>query len=343
MTAAILDLSFPVAVAVFISASAAIVVAGPRMVRVADALADRTGLGEALMGAIFIGAATSVPDAVATVTPAITGLPDLAVGNALGGVLGQTTFLAVADLFYRSGSLERAAAEVTNLIQGVLLVILLAIVLALLHAPTWDVFGVHPATFTLFVVYGFGMKAVARASDEPMWRPVPTREAPDDPAIAEDRGASRSDLWFRFLVLAAVLGLAGWLLVPAAEQIAASTGISRTAAGTFLTGVSSSLAELVVSVSAVRAGALTLAVGNVFGGNMFDTLLVGVADMAYREGPIYGALTPDHGLISAVAVLITAVTVFGLLRRRRAPVGKVGIESLIVLVLYAVTASIVGV
>ncbi len=339
------DLSLPVAVAVFVAASGAILVAGPRMVSVAETLADRTGLGEALMGAIFIGAATSVPDGMATLIPAIGGLADLAVGNALGGILGQTTFLAIADVFYRSASLERSAAAVTNLIQGTTLIMLLSLLLVLFNTPSWDVFGMHPVSLAPLVVYWFGMRAVAQASYEPMWRPVATPDVPTKSDVPEEErldDESTSRLWISFAVLAGILALCGWLVVPAAEQIAASTGLSRTAAGTFLTGVSSSLAELVVSISAVRAGALALAVGNVFGGNMFDALLVGAADVAYREGPIYAALTPEHSLIAAMAALMTALTVLGLLRRQRAVVAKVGTESVIVLVLYAITASIVG-
>ena len=73
--------SVAVATALLVAAAAAILLAGPAMVRVADRLADVTGLGEALVGAVFVGAATSLPDISATVTPALRGVPDLAVGS----------------------------------------------------------------------------------------------------------------------------------------------------------------------------------------------------------------------------------------------------------------------
>lgn len=315
---------------------------GPQMVRVADRLADVTGLGEAIVGAVFVGAATSLPDLAATVTPAMRGLPDLAVGNALGGVLGQTAFLAVADITYRRANLEHAAASLPNLVQGGLLAVLLATVTALFHAPEVVILGVHPGTLVLLVVYVYGLRLTAEVSDDPMWRAVPTRETREDvPDEPEQGGATLRGLWTRFVAFAAVLALAGWALGRSGETIAAATGLSETAVGVLLTGLSSSLAELVVSISAIRAGALTLAVGNVIGGNTFDTLLVGVADVAYRDGSVYGAVGDEPPLLAAIAVVATGAIVLGLLRRERHGVINIGTESVAVLVLYAFVAFVV--
>lgn len=324
-----------VAVPVFVVAAGVILLAGPRMVRVADRLADVTGLGEAFIGAVFVGAATSLPDLAATATPAVRGVPDLAVGNALGGVLGQSAFLAVADLAYRRANLEHAAASVANLVQGSLLVLLLGAVAALFHSPDVAVLGVHPGTLALVAVYGYGLHVVAEVGERPMWRAVSTVETRADvPAEPARGGSTLRGLWLRFLGLGALLAVVGWLLARAGEGIAVSTGLTETSVGVLLTGLSSSLAELVVSIAAVRAGALTLAVGNVIGGNTFDTLLVGVADVAYRDGSVYAAVGAQQTLLASIGVMITAVLVLGLLRRERHGVANIGTESVVVLVLY---------
>lgn len=323
------------------AAAGAVLVLGPRLVRVADRLADVTGLGEALVGAVFVGAATSLPDLGATVTPAWRGLPDLAVGNALGGVLGQTAFLAVADLVYRRANLEHAAASLPNLVQGTVLVVLLGTVAGLFHAPDVSLWGVHVGTVLLLVVYGYGLRITSETSDAPMWRAVPTTETrqdvPDEPPSG---GRTARGLWVRFTVFAVLLATAGWALGRSGETIAASTGLSETAVGVLLTGLSSSLAELVVSVSAVRAGALTLAVGNVIGGNTFDTLLVGAADIAYRDGSVYPAVGGEQTLLAAIGVVATAVVILGLLRRERHGVGNIGMESAAVLALYGLAVAV---
>lgn len=331
-------LPLPVAVIALAAAAAAILIAGPRMVRLADRLADVTGLGEAFVGAVLVGAATSLPDILATVLPAARGLPDLAVGNALGGILAQTAFLAVADVTYRRANLEHAAASLPNLVQATLLVTLLGGMLMLFAAPPGDVLGIHPGTVVLVAVYAYGLRLVRETSDAPMWRAVKTSETrtdvPDEPE--RDEGAPRL-MWTRFLALLAVLGTAGAVLAVAGESIVAATGLSEAAVGVFLTGVGSSLAELVVSIAAVRAGALTLAVANVIGGNTFDALLVGAADVAYRDGSIYAAVGDEAAVVAAVALVATAVLTLGLLRRERHGLGNIGVESVVVLGLYVLT------
>jgi cation:H+ antiporter len=335
-------LPLPVAVIALVLAAGVIMVAGPRMVRLADRLADVTGLGEAFVGAVFVGAATSLPDILATVLPAARGLPELAVGNALGGVLGQTAFLAVADLTYRRANLEHAAASLPNLVQSTLLMTVLGAVLMLFAAPSVAVFGVSPGTVVLVVIYAYGLRLVRETAEEPMWEAVQTTETRADVADEPAReGGAPPAMWTRFVALLVVLGGAGAVLAVAGESIVATTDLSESAVGVVLTGVGSSLAELVVAIAAVRAGALTLAVANVIGGNTFDTLLVGVADVAYREGSIYAAVGDESALVAAVALVATAVITLGLLRRERHGVGNIGVESVTVLVLYAATILVV--
>ena len=101
-------------IAVFAAAAITICIAGTRLSGIADELADRTGLGEVIAGALFVGATTSLPGAITSVSTAWQGAPDLAVGNAMGSLTAQTAFIAVADLFYRRANLEHSAASVTD-------------------------------------------------------------------------------------------------------------------------------------------------------------------------------------------------------------------------------------
>jgi hypothetical protein len=119
-------------------AGAALVIclAGTRLARLADTLADRTGMGEIIAGALFVGASTSLPGVITSITTAAQNYPGLAIGNALGGLTAQTTFLAVADLGYRKANFEHAAASVTGLTQGTLLVSLLALPLLAMARPS---------------------------------------------------------------------------------------------------------------------------------------------------------------------------------------------------------------
>ena len=73
------------------------------MTRVADRLADVTGLGEAVFGAVLLGGSTSLPGIITSVTTAFEGYAELSISNAIGGIAAQTTFLAIADAVYPKG------------------------------------------------------------------------------------------------------------------------------------------------------------------------------------------------------------------------------------------------
>ena len=98
----------------FLAAAAVIAWFGIRMTKCARDLAHDTGMGEAMMGALFIGASTSLSGITTSITAAAAGYAQLAVSNGLGGIAAQTTFLAIADVVYRRANLEHAAASAEN-------------------------------------------------------------------------------------------------------------------------------------------------------------------------------------------------------------------------------------
>ncbi len=319
---------------VFCACAAVIALAGTRITRVVDQLADRTGIGEAAAGAVLLGASTSLGGSVLSVTAAWNGHAELAVSNALGGIAVQTFFLAVADMVYRRANLEHAAASVPNMMQNGLLICLLALILFAPYLPEFTIFGVHPVTPVLLAVYVYGIYLVRGATESPMWRPSITRDTREDRPDDVTAMPPLFRLWTEFLVLMAILGIAGWTLEPAATTIADRANLTQTVVGVMLTAISTSIPELVTSVAAVRRGALTLAVGGIIGGNAFDTLFTAASDIAYREGSIYHAMPEDSKFWAALTLLMSGVLMMGLIRRERHGIGQIGMESVVIMVLY---------
>lgn len=319
---------------IFAAAGVVILLAGTRLARLADQLADHTGLGEAIAGAVFLGATTSLPGSILSVISAHFGHTDLAVSNALGGIVAQTAFLGLADLTYRRANLEHAAASLTNLSQGALLVLLLAVPLVAYSAAPLTFLGVDAATPVLFAAYAFGLRLSAQARAEPMWRPHDTAETAPDVASA-DAGWRGWRSGLAFAGLAAVAGLAGIALGEVGVELSRKTGLSESAVGTVFTAVTTSLPELVTSIAAVRQGSLTLAVGGIIGGNAFDVLFLAFSDLAYRDGSIYQTLTRGHILLLSLAIVMTAILLLGLLRREKHGIAGIGFESVLILVIYA--------
>ena len=323
------------ALGAFIAAAALIAVAGTFMSALADRLADRTGLGEALVGMLVLAGATSLPDFAATLSAAVDGRASLAMGNVMGSMAVNLAFLGIGDLVYRKANLEHAAASAPNLMQSALLIGLLAIALLASLTPPFDVWGVHPATPMLVLAYLFGIRLVRHAHRAPMWRPQRTAQTIEDRPDEAPRGESLAWLWLRFGALAAVTAAAGWVMMDAAEALVDQTALSESQAGGVLTAVATSTPELVVTIAAVRRGALTLAVANIVGTNCFNTTVIAAADIAYRPGSIYHAIPPGELAWGLVSILMSAVLLLGMLRRETYGVGNIGFESLAILLLYA--------
>ena len=306
--------SLPVGISLFVIAAIVIGLVGTRMCKVADQLADATGWGEAVVGAVFLGGSTSLSGIVTSVTAASGGHAELAVSNAVGGIAAQTAFLAVADMFYRKANLEHAAASIANLIQGTLLMSLLAIPLLASSSPQVSLWGIHPATLFIIAAYLFGLRLVSQAEEKPMWKPRYTEKTElDEPAGITKVNVSLTRLWFEFILYALILALAGYLIAQAGVFIAFKTGLSESLVGGLFTAVSTSLPELVVTVAAVRRGALTLAVGGIIGGNCFDLLLLAFSDIAFRSGSIYAVISQRQVFVISLTILMTGVLLLGLL------------------------------
>ena len=328
-------LSLNLSIVVFGIASLAIVTAGSRLARLSDELADRSGLGEALFGVLLLGCVTSLPDFAATLSAAIAKRPDLAMSNVMGSMAVNLGFLGIADMLYRQANLEHAAASPVNLMLAALLIVLLTLPLLAIATPPLAILGVHPVTPVLVAAYLFGLYLVHHTRAKPMWFPRKTRQTVLDTPDQPQRG-SLSEAWLGFAALAVVTCIAGWVLMEAAKGIADQTGLSDTVVGGILTALATSTPELVTTIAAIRYGALTLGVSNIFGTNCFNVLVVAAADVGYLHGSIYQDVAPVQMIWGLVTILMSAILLLGMLRRQTYGIGRIGFESALILVIYAI-------
>ncbi len=336
--------SLSLSIVVFPLAALVIGVSGFRLVRVLDALADRTGLGEAFLGMTLLGLITSLSGLVLSVSAALDELPELAVSNTVGGIAVQTAFLVLADVGYRRANLEHAAASLPNLVSAATLVMLLGLALAAAFGPENTILDVHPVSLILIAGYLGGLRLMRQVRERPWWHAAPSDETredvPDDDVAAEISSLPRAGA--EILVLAVLTGFAGWALARAGSTLAAETTLSATLVGALFTATVTSLPELVTTIAAVRRGALTLAVGGIVGGNSLDVLALSAADVAYRPGSLYHAIDDAQLLVIAVTIAMTAVLLLGLLARQRRAVLGVGTEGVVIALLYVGMVALVA-
>jgi cation:H+ antiporter len=144
----------------------------------------------------------------------------------------------------------------------------------------------------------------------------------------------------RFLLHAGITAVAGYFIGEASIGLVAATPLSESAVGTVFSAVANSLPELVTAIAAVRIGAVSLAVGDVIGGNAFEVMFLSAADFFY-DGSIYGAMSEENRTTGLIAMLMTAVLLLGMILREKTGFARIGFESSIVLVLYAGSIALV--
>ncbi len=331
--------------AIFAGVAVVVWLAGTRISYYADALADRTGIGKAFMGMVFLALATETPEIGTTVSAAISGNAPLAVNNAFGGVNMQTAILAIVDLLYVRGALTYFTPKPVLLLQGMFLILLLGLALVAVAAgDTLTILGVGVWSLLLVAVYGMSVFASRNFEGQADWQleHAPDKEEVQDSVkspenqTTEDRfeGVSTRQLIVRFIIGTGVILVAGFILARVGEAIAEQTALGSSFVGATLLAAATSLPELSTTVAAIRLGNYSMAFANIFGSNSIMMLLVFIADVFYRQGPILQQVDSSAMFAAASGVVITAVYMIGMLERRDRTVLRMGVDSAVVLAIY---------
>ena len=136
-----------------------------------------------------------------------------------------------------------------------------------------------------------------------------------------------------FLLSAAVLVRAGASLAGYADQIAERMRMSRLFVGTLMLAFATSLPELVTDITAARADAPDLAVGDLLGSSMANMAILAIIDLLYR-GRVWPSVELGHARVAAVAIGLTSIAVLSILTGSEAGIGWVGFAPILIMVLY---------
>jgi len=119
----------------------------------------------------------------------------------------------------------------------------------------------------------------------------------------------------RYTAAAIVVVVAAVWLPQLGSELARQTGLGQAFVGSLFVAITTSLPEIVVSLAAVRMGAVDLGVANVLGSNMFNLLILGLDDVFYRSGPLLEHAAPSHSVLVAAIVMMNGAFLIGLTYR----------------------------
>lgn len=330
--------------AVMAAAAALIWPAGARLARLADVFGERTGLGGGLTGLLLLGGLTSLPELAVAITATMSGTPLLSVNDVLGSAAINVLILVLADAVYGRDALTSTPGKPDVLLQASLSFLLLLQVPAAVLAGDRLVLGMGLWSWMMLASYVAAVWTVAKARDLNAWMPA---KGPESSTPAKTSGGSteqRDDEYWklgnrqlaaRISLAAAAIMAGGFLLARSGEALAEQTGLGASFVGAVLLGLCTSLPEVSTVLAAVRMRRYDLAMGDIFGTNLFNVTILVLVDALHDGGPILAEAGRFAAFAGLLAAAMTAVFLIGMLERRNRSILRMGIDSLTALALYA--------
>jgi cation:H+ antiporter len=334
----------PLLLTAFVAGAAATWAAGVVLSRATDALDVRLGLGEELGGVLLLAVAGSLPEVAITVAAAARGDLGLVAGNLIGGIAVQTMVLVLCDA--ASGSrrpLTFLVGALTPVLEGLLVVLVVSGVLMGALLPRTAAIGpVSPASVAIVVVWLAGVYVIGRTRKSPRW----TVSMPGSNPGRRHRRERHHDRPHPFASLptarvaaifaagSAVTLAAGVTLAVTASTLADRAGINGVVFGATVLALATALPEISSGIAAVRLGDNALAIGDVFGGNAFQVCLFLVADLI-AGAPVLPAAGTLNSWLATLGIVLTVVFAVGVVVRPQRCVARVGPDSIVAIVLFA--------
>ena len=291
-----------------------ILFAGAKLARYGDAISVKTGLGRLWIGLVLLAIVTSMPEFITAVSSAaLVKLPDLALGTLLGSCLYNLTILAVLDVLYRGAPIlsKASRSHIAPAVMGILLIALIGgTILAGESISGLSLGWVGISSIVIIILYLVGARQIFHF------------ERKRQPALSQANSLQYSEvsaktIYIRFaLVAIAVIGAGIWLSF-IGDEIAKTTGWSASFIGSLFLALITSMPELVVSVAAIRLGAIDMAVADIVGANMLDIVAVLWADLFYTQGPILSVVSRAHLHTIMLVLVMSLLVIVGLWFRQK--------------------------
>lgn len=262
--------------------------ASRRVAKHATALVQATNLSPFVVGVVVLAIGTDIPEIVNSIVTSAAGHGDLNVGDSIGSTLTQMTLvLGILPFITRTMEIQRRAIAA---IGGLTALAVLAGVVLVGDGDLARVDGI-----ILVVGWIAAIWAINRAD---VWWSPPVPEAPDGRRIMHALAT------FGFLLIVALGSVAS---VAAMIEIAEILAVPEYVISFFGASIGTSLPELIVDITAIRAGAMALAVGDILGSSLVDaTLSIGIGPSLFPTA-IDAETAVVGGLYTAVAIGMVTV------------------------------------
>lgn len=262
-----------------------------KFVEGASALARKMGVSPLLVGLTIVAFGTSMPELAVSVTAALRGANEIAVGNVVGS--NMFNLLVVAGL----------SAVICPLVMDKMLLrrdwplsIFAAVLLLVAIAPDHVIARWEGAVLLVIFAVILSRQIKAALNDRAQLAAAEAEEA-------AEMTKSPVMIWVNIVLGLACIVLGGQLAVNGATGIARMFGLSETLIGLTIVAIGTSLPELVTSIVAARKGQNEIAMGNVIGSNLFNILLILGVSAVITPIPVQATSIIDCLFLIAISVV----------------------------------------
>lgn len=310
----------------FLITAIIIVIAASKLSEYGDTIAVRTGLGKLFIGSLLLAGATSLPELLAAINALRIDEPNMAAGSFFGSGMFNIFLLGLLDLFFNRARLLRrvAATHALTASLGSLLTAMAALfILSDINLPSIGWFGLDSL---LIIIFYIGGVRLLQGSGQ-------VTAAPDTVEIPEGVPSFPKAL-AGFGIATLVLVVVTPFMVRSANEIAQMTDLGVGFIGATLIAITTSLPEMVATIAAARLGAYDLAVGNLFGSNIFNMFALGVTDLFYTDGRFLAAVDSSFAVIGLLVVILTCLGLIGNLARIERRILFMELDALLIIIFF---------
>jgi len=315
----------------FAVCAAVIIFSGTKLSFYGDQIAELTGMGKAWVGLILMASVTSLPELITGISSvAIVKAPDLAAGDIFGSCIFNLLILSLIDARLKQPLFSMVkSSHIVAAIFGIILLTVSGLSIYLANEIP-SILWISSFTFIIFGVYFITVWFIFKYEHADLIE-SPAEIIPKSNTHAADlKKVVAGYSLHAFIVIGAAIFLPYF-----GEHIAKHSGLGNSFFGTLFLAAATSLPELVVSLAALRMGALDMAVGNLLGSNVFNIFILGIDDIFYREGSLFSNIAPTHLLSVFIIIIMTAVVCLGLIfKPKKKQFWLLSLDTFIIALLY---------
>lgn len=275
-----------------------------------DLLDRNTKLSGAFLGGIMLSAVTSLPELFTSISATVLlDRPGLCMGNILGSDLFNVAALSLAVLIWFKGFSKGRVSKSYRHVTILVLAIYLMIGLDFLNILNLRVLHLSITSVLIFLLYALGAKYLAVAND------VDADEDALGYHATKSTSLSVKQIGFRFFLVSIGIIVFSVIMTYLTDEISVRLGIGQGFAGALFLGIATSLPELSSTVALFRMKNYNIAVGNIVGSNLFNFIILTVADLLSMSGGIYA--DPDAQVRNLLLLGGAAMALFWILLRFR--------------------------